>query len=459
LLMAVPLLCAGCPTTENPGEVNASLRDGFESRAFNVRRVDTNAWYTVTALKYAEGAHCIVYVDEAASVSYNAAKAVASEYDRGIYTKVTGVFGDYLEKGFDVDGNGKIILLLLDVQDGYQTSGNYVAGFFDPHHMTSQSKSNRADMLFIDVNPQIVGSRIFYTNIAHELQHLINYAIHNGTPQELWINEGLSGAAEYLYDGLQTDRVQYFNNDPRDTIAYGNNFFVWDGHWEQERGDALANYATVYLFFQWLRIQARGTAIYSAISNSANRDYRAVTGAVKARIPGFAEGTQEEIWERLLGTWMIANHLNAPAGSPQELYGYRGEIETWIHYFADPGQVRMALAPGEGVFSLLNTVKTVGSSVIADSGGHIRYLGIDPEGKTVTWSVPYSKVLLTYNANPNPEGPNEAGYVAAQNIPSRSARYDGSAFPAAGYSLRSFPIGVQDLRILQGSREAAPDLP
>jgi hypothetical protein len=442
---------AGCPTPEDSPDINPSVYSDFESRTFNVRRADTSAWYTVTAQKYAEGTSCIVYVDQGESVSLNTAKAVAAEYDRNIHTKITGAFGNYLEKGFDVDGNGKIILLLLDIRDGYQTSGNYVAGYFDPHHMTARDQSNQADMLFIDTNPQIPGSRIFYTNIAHELQHLINYSIHNGTPQELWINEGLSCAAEYLYDGIQTDRISYFNSDPMETITYGNNFFVWDGYWEEE-GDSLANYATVYLFFQWLRIQARSAGIYSAISNSAHGDYRAVVDAVKTRINGFSTGTHEEIWERLLSTWMVANYLNAPAGSSGELYGYRGEIETRTYHFADPGKRRMGFAPGEGVFSLLDIVKTVGAELTADSGRHIKYLGIDPDGKTAARSGPYTKVLLTYNANPAIGGPTEEGYVVARSSPGRSARYAASPGDAG----RSFPVGAHDVQIHRRARAGAP---
>jgi hypothetical protein len=454
------VLLAACPVPDSPGELNPVIRDNAESRLFNVRRADTNAWYQVTAFKYAEGDECLVYVDGDAgdAVSVSAARAVAAEFDTKIYRAITPVFGDYREKGFDVDGNGKLILLLLDIRDDSQGSGNYVAGYFDSHHMTGQDWSNRADMLFIDINPQRVGSQIFYTNIAHELQHLINYAVHGGNPQELWINEGLSCAAEYLYGGLQMDRLHYFNNDPRGTITGGNNFFVWDGDWEKE-GDSLANYATVYLFFQWLRIHSRGTLIYSAIGNSAYRDYRAVAGAAKTRIPGLGGGSFEQVWDTLLSSWMAANYLKAPAGSPQELYGYRGELDTYVHYFSNPGQVRVSLAPGEGVFSLLTkgTSSTiVDFSHITDSGAHIRYLGMDRDasaGNAVTRSPPYAKVLLTYNVNPDTKGLPEGGYAKAQTVPTRAAYRTGSpeSVTAAPGLTQSYPVSVHDLRIARGA--------
>ncbi|MDR2136504.1 MAG: hypothetical protein LBO76_07805, partial [Treponema sp.] len=343
------------PTDNRPNSGNQNVIT-YESRIFNVQRlnVDTEEWYTLSASKLAEGAYCIIYVSDTELVPVSLAKFIASEYDANIYDAMTGVFGDYMAKGFDVDANGKTILLLLDIMDGYVGSGGFVAGFFDPVHMydtSTYAHSNYADMLFIDINPQSPRSMGFYVTLAHELQHLINFAMHNGFPQETWLNEGLSSAAEYLYGGHQWSRINYFNADPLGTIAQGNNFFVWDGHWEDD-GDSLANYATAYLFFQWLRIQSRDPSIYRAIAASEFRDYRAVTQAAKDRI-GIGNGTgstdDEKIWGGLLSSWMIANYQN----DPFSLYGYRGEWKATNlkkHNIASP-TTPVKLSPGEGVFS------------------------------------------------------------------------------------------------------------
>ncbi|GHT89903.1 hypothetical protein FACS1894137_19240 [Spirochaetia bacterium] len=204
------------------------------SKTFNAQSAVDGSWYTLSARKLAEGSYCIVYADETIGIRAAAAEAIVTEYETKIYTQITGAFGA-IE---DVDGNGKLIILLLDILDGYSGSGGYVAGYFDPTHMFATSvypRSNKADMLYLDVSPQKPESPGFYATIAHELQHLISFSqtIKTGavrtSEQDIWINEGLSLAAEYIYGGAQQPRIDYFNNDPFDTIKKGNNFFVWDG--------------------------------------------------------------------------------------------------------------------------------------------------------------------------------------------------------------------------------------
>jgi hypothetical protein len=422
----------------------------LESRTFYTQRVDTETltFDSIEAVKLAEGAKCVVFVDKKESITAGTAASIANEYDNNIYPKITEAFGDYLATEYDVDRNGKTILFLVDIQDGYTGSGGYVAGYFDTTHMLVGPNSNKADMLFIDVNPQIPGSPDFYVNIAHELQHLINYSLHGGTPQELWLNEGLSSAAEYLYGGSRQSRIDYFNNYLHTTIPYGNNFFVWDGYWEREIGDVLANYATVYLFFQWLRIHGGGTAVYRSISDSEYRDYRAVTRAVKNRISDITETGDPEIWDRLLSSWMIANIANAPAG----LYGYKEEISTKVGYVQSKDDTILYnnFSPGEGIYSYLKDKSFPGGG---ESGVHIRYLGLG--GQEIVAAPPYTgEILLTYNANPDSGGGDEIGYVmsysGAENPPAPAAR---TAAPSAGPS--SYPVGAHDLRALRAA-EGAP---
>jgi hypothetical protein len=355
-----------------------------------------------------------------------------------------------------VDGDGKVILLLLDIIDGYTGSGGYVGGYFHGYHMFEANAgfpySNEADMLFLDVNPATAGSESFYSTIAHELQHLINFShtyMKDGREQEIWINEGLSAAAEYIYgDGAQpaqqTLRIDYFNADPRyhpgNTIYMGNNFFVWDGYWERETGDVLANYATAYLFFQWLRIHASDdVGIYKKIVDSTHRDYRAVTGAAASSIDG-----QFSVWDTLLSTWMIANAFNDDSGH----YGYKEEIATTI-YYVDTGKASWPFSPGEGIFSRLDNNGPV--DYRAGSGSHIRYAGlVDP---SVNRTPPFTgDLLLTYNANTDSSGPDELGFCAVT--------LDGSGGPMSLKSGRnmapaeplpeSYPVGFGDITIIRG---------
>jgi hypothetical protein len=382
-------------------------------KTFRAQSAVDNSWYTVKTKKLAEGSSCVVYGDILEGISAATAAGIAAEYDGKIHGPITGAFGNiYYMPNNSFAGADKVILLLLDIKDGYAGSGGYVAGYFDFTHMYSSfENSNEAAMLFLDVNPGTAGGEEFYSTIAHELQHLINYsqtAALGKNSKNLWIDEGLSSGAEYIYGGHQESRIAYFNADPQETIVYGNNFFVWDGFWEEERGDVLANYATVYLFFQWLRIHAGGVGIYKAIVDASESDYRAVTGAAAAIDPKFNN------WEPLLSTWMLANVYSgtAPATGSNRFYGYRGEIKTTAHGFKNTGKEDWPFSPGEGIFSEMNGPFTPPG----DSGAHIRYRGFrKPETAiAVDESGPSYEgdILLTFNADSNYKSSDEKGYLA-----------------------------------------------
>jgi uncharacterized repeat protein (TIGR02543 family) len=372
---------------------------------FRAQRMTDGTWYDVPATCKASGTHCLVYVATNSTVSTSTASAIANEFDNNIYTKIQSNFG--VEA--DVDSNGKIILLLLDIIDGYSGSGGYVAGSFDPTHEFSKAtftNSNEADMLFIDVYPAVPGSANFYSTIAHEFQHLINFSctyLVNGTSQETWINEGLSSGAEYIYSGSQRqNRIDYYNADPAGTIIYGNNFFVWNGYWENNgTKDLLANYATVYLFFQWLQIHAsNGIGVYKDILNSSYRDYRTVTSAASSRISS-SFGT----WSTLLRTWMEANLINKLTG----FQGYNGLIATSTHILSSSNNYQWYFSPGEGIAAL-----TTGGTFTPNggSGTNVSYVGLSAAGTEDTSSPYVGVAVLTYNANPSISGADEIGFVS-----------------------------------------------
>ncbi|GHV92640.1 hypothetical protein AGMMS50268_31430 [Spirochaetia bacterium] len=381
-----------------------------DEKHFWALKTTDSTWYLLTAKKLVEGTHCIVYADVTTGITAANGQVVADKYDNYIHNQITNAFGG-IE---DVDGNSKVIFLMLDIIDGYTGSGGYVAGYFQPYHMYARSTgrmySNEADMLFMDTNPGFDSGnqQNFYSTMAHELQHLIEFSetvAHNPTRPEkdLWINEGLSTAAEYIYGtgtgspAHQQDRIAYFNYDPENTIVFGNNFFVWNGWWEMPAngGDVLANYSTAYLFFQWLRTHAsNNTGIYKEIIASAYADYRAVTSAAYNRIVAITSTD----WGNLLSTWMIANALKADSG----LYGYEGQIAPTIGYFNLPTPVTTyEFAPGEGIYSLFTGSHT-SLSTVPSGQPNIKYAGIPSSGTAIVRTTPYTgNLLLTYNANTN----------------------------------------------------------
>lgn len=321
-------------------------------RTFNAQTL-FRTWVQVDSdLRYT-GKHCLVYVEEGESskIPDPVIAEIGQAFDSKAYPIVTQYFGE----PYDVDGNGKVILLLLDIQDGYtEGDGGYVAGYFDSTHMLSTStfsRSNQADMIFLDTYPGLrtVSGEIdpaakedLKLTLAHEFQHLVNYSEkvirQRRSPQDTWINEGLSAAVEYLYLGKHVQwKIDYFNqvqyqttqgktyNPLSDSNLWGQYFVSW-GRW----GDPLVNYSTVYLFFQWLRIQAGSTSngnpeIYRSILQDPASDYQAVVHAfnfhtrdILEDIPGGGSWT----WKGIFRSWLLANLLNQPSG----WYGYKHQL-------------------------------------------------------------------------------------------------------------------------------------
>ncbi|MDR3172246.1 MAG: hypothetical protein LBU17_11610 [Treponema sp.] len=433
---------------------------------FYVINFRTDSYDSINAKLLVEGVNCIIYAELDASgnptVTESVAQGIADEYDNHIHAQITGAFGPVKH----MTAEKKVTLLLVDIQDFYAERGTYTAGFFTYPDMMSKSiepMSNERDMLYIDTNPGFNNMATAYDTVAHELQHLINFsninAVNGGKEMDLWINEGLSTAAEYIYNSSDDPDfnpsddpyfyVNYFNRDPDKTIAMGNNFFVWYGLWEngifndtagKPIYDSLTNYATAYLFFQWLRIHAdNDRLIYKDIIRegaTGTTDYRAVTRTVQSRIPGMGL-TSDTDWEKLIKTWLLANLIQSSTG----VMGYQDKIpeiskkengekidELSITYLTDKVNTKWNyFFPGEGVYS---GIMTTGSyTPPSGSGSHIKYVGISNDGSidANTAGGYTGSFLLTFNGNPNNtiadtaghvyDSSYEAGYLAGSGTP------------------------------------------
>jgi hypothetical protein len=413
----------GQEDTESSVEQSYAGRDWLKFSAINA--VNNNP-YSVQGVHLAENDACIVYGDYSAKISLPTAEEIARECANSIVPGISGVFGDYYP-------SGKLIILLLDIKDGYDPIRNktYIAGYFSMKDIFPKDfmpNSNEAPMLYIDINPGKPGDGNFYSTIAHELQHLINFSSRYkesnpdldslktqadldqfiaSVQQDDWIDEGLSSAAEYIYsnaagNGHIQDKIDYYNK-AQGNISKGNNFFTWG----ENDNVIYDDYVTVYLFFQWLRIQAAGGAddfsIYRSIVESEYTDYRAVTTAARKHIPrlfGETESTEDQTWEweRLLETWLAANYINAPEKEKTGgLFGYNGEF-TLTPVMLDGKTV--SLYPGEGVYSELRGELF---SYPQSSSTHIRYAGLDKTEETLTRITRENSgrgnALLTFNAN------------------------------------------------------------
>jgi hypothetical protein len=462
--LILAFLMVSCPDEGGGGS------SGYPSREFWAQDMSTDAFYRVEAVKLAEGSRCIIWAESSAGVSEEIAEAMAWEYDNVIYQKMMDVFGateDFKDGGIVVarntleladwlgDNDGKLAILLLDIKDGYAKPGDrYVGGYFWlGNFYRTADYSNRMDMMYVDTYPNRPGSLKSNVFFAHELQHLMNFATSTRkrlVPMDTWINEGLSAAAEYIYRAPDhyEDRINFFAQDLAGTIVKGNNFFVWGNHSTPPTDNPLSildDYATVYLFFQWLRLQSsNGTGIYRDIVTSPYSDHRAVTAAAAAKIDGSYSD-----WGALLRDWMAANYL-MDTGSR---YGYKND-PTIQGKLAGAKKKYLtgniaSLYPGEGVYSYSD-----GTSSTPSSGDNIRYTGLESSG-LISGTISAGGALLTYNASTalrkyisNPPELAETGTLTGvKPPPSASINYTpGAAMSRSVQSLpSSYAIDARDM--------------
>jgi hypothetical protein len=385
--------------------------DTLEPDEFYALNFQNDSFYKVKAKIMAEGKKCVIWAANDSGVTKGKAEEIAAKYDNEIRPKIVDAFGrknisyaggnfvDILDYANWLAGknNRKLTILLLDIKDDFTNKkpDSYVAGyFFSGNFFTrGQRHSNGCDMIYVDTNPGLDPQykpngmeKQTYATFAHELQHLINYAtstlMKNRRVMDTWIDEGLSSQAEYIYLGENlVTRCAHFSEDKLGTIAKGNNFFVWGNHSEEPLA-ILDDYATVYMFFRWLYLQANRTLksrLFLDIETSDYSDHSIITNVAKEINPGWAN------WDALLGSWLAANYY--PSTS---VYGYNDD--SYLKGIIKVKPIKTAndkilLYPGEGVYSIIKEPFTKPAN-----GTNIRYIQL---------SNGASDILLTYNANTN----------------------------------------------------------
>jgi hypothetical protein len=202
--------------------------------------------------------------------------------NKGIYANEMDIFGEPP----DVDKNGKLFVLLIDVRDGYEsgTSDTYVAGYFDPLDQ-DKSKGNYSDIIYIDTYPAHVNDPFTLSVVAHEMQHLIHYGYDSN--ESIWLNEGLSELAPRLL-GLPSRSFAPFLHDTNRPL---NSF-----------DNSITDYSKVGLWTFYIYKNYGIEIIKSVVQNPENSlgSYELVLNSA-----GYSY-TKEE----LMRDWFIANLIN-----------------------------------------------------------------------------------------------------------------------------------------------------
>ncbi|WIH81179.1 peptidase M30 [Brachyspira pilosicoli] len=230
-----------------------------------------------------ETENLIVYVEKDESYNSSSLDLVCNEFEKH-YAKEKSIYGNHT----DVDNNGKIIILFLDLNPE-SGNGSILNGYFNPADLID-GQGNNADMLYMDLcglnnNPYYMAG-----TILHELQHLINYNVNvlgNGRDMEVWLNEALSESTSVLFNRTTVNsRNIEFNN-----INYYC-FYTWD-----LPINVFANYPSASVFMNWLYIKSGyNDNIFKNIASSKEVNaYRRVLSTVN---------TISSSWDSLLIQWI-----------------------------------------------------------------------------------------------------------------------------------------------------------
>ncbi|HMV36035.1 MAG TPA: hypothetical protein PKD60_09085, partial [Turneriella sp.] len=214
----IALHCAGSDAMYDPPGGK-----GFWARKSDLTTGKTS-FYRVTSMFAAASAHANLYVEAKQEVPKSSIDGLLAAFENNIVP----VEHVWFTTPTDVDQNGKVILLLLDIQDGYRdgSSSGYIAGYFDPlnHYsdasvnaLNSQYHSNQAEMLYLDTYPADVTRSAFFSTLAHEYQHLLQFGkYYKGDQDDIeptWIDEGLSEVSSDLTGfGPQVSRANTFRS-------------------------------------------------------------------------------------------------------------------------------------------------------------------------------------------------------------------------------------------------------
>jgi hypothetical protein len=279
--------------------------------------------------------------------------------DNDIFEWVSDIYGD--PWGPRPSGEGLLAetnvvdILLLDIADGGESSGSFVAGYFngrdnfdrsgpsgggwsDPAGSSDRNESNERIMFYLDgplyATPddgeatwsvdQYYPSEIVMT-LAHEFQHMIHFyqkfVLRTGIPSDTWIEEMLSTVTE---DAV-ADKLGFRGPRGVDPTSYADGSAGSDGNrsgrlprfvdfperslynWDFSGSQVLYDYAASFAFGSYLARNYGGAGLLHDIVHNGEHDVNAVLDALTAA------GAPRSI-PLLLQEWGVANLLSTFGG-------------------------------------------------------------------------------------------------------------------------------------------------
>ena len=318
-----------------------------------------------------ETENLIVYVEKDESYNSSSLDLVCNEFEKH-YAKEKSIYGNHT----DVDNNGKIIILFLDLNPE-SGNGSILNGYFNPADLID-GQGNNADMLYMDLGGLNNNPYYMAGTILHELQHLINYNVNvleNGTEMDVWLNEALSESTSVLFNKTTVNS----RNIEFNSISYYC-FYTWD-----LPINVFANYPSASVFMNWLYIKSGyNDNIFKNIAASKEVNaYRRVLSTVN---------TIFSSWDSLLIQWIEDVNKGLVSGakinSIKDTYA-----NTYIPLFPGALLVFDQLVVGNidtSSISLLKSKQNNNSLILLNND---TYVGNSPTAVNITFNSSSSSIL------------------------------------------------------------------
>ncbi|MBF0409072.1 MAG: hypothetical protein HQM10_17115 [Candidatus Riflebacteria bacterium] len=272
-----------------------------QSEKFWTKDFRDGKYYQIDAKLAVDGKYCLVYIEEGREVASETARKIADAFDSNIYARMTDIFGNEAKPG--IDGEDKVFLLMYDIKDGFQKSGDgYYAGYFFSGDMMKQSEfqsfskvhSNEKEMLHLDLWPSDISREDYLSVLAHEFQHLIHFSY--DSEETSWVNEGCSQIAAWFCGYGIPEHVADYQKKPDRSLNYWPNY------------DPYANYGQSFLWNLFIDRKCLKTPemrrkFFNTIISSKHHDINGYEEALKMTGKSFSEVFSE---------FCATNYLNTP---------------------------------------------------------------------------------------------------------------------------------------------------
>lgn len=228
----------------------------------------------------------IVYIKEDSGYKKESLDYIAKVFNDN-YAEEVRIYGNHT----DVDKNGKIIILLFEINSNYE--GSVVTGYFYSGDLIL-GYHNNAEILYMNIKLVNEDPQYMAGTIQHEFQHLINFNVNyieSNKEMSTWLNEALSESTSVLFSPYTVNsRINEFNLSTSGYYC----FYTWDLPL-----NVFANYPSASVFMNWLyEKNRRNSSVFQSIAkDSSANDYQRVFNNVNSF-------TSASSWDDLLFKWL-----------------------------------------------------------------------------------------------------------------------------------------------------------